>query len=426
MNLHESNLIRDHLVIISPHWEGIRIEITRKFSQWYQDKYHKEVTLEWLDQGGTSDDLRLVESLFKKTPEGIGIDVFWGGGLDPFLRLKEKKLLQRYVLKNELKRIPQTCLGVPNYDPEGYWYGVVLSSFGIVYNKKVLAYLRLPPPTTWQDLANFNYFSWVGAADPRHSGSMHMMYEIILQAYGWEQGWQVIFSLAGNTRNFSSSASQVARATALGDVAVALCIDTYALSQIQVNGEENMGFVLPERVTVINPDAIAILKGARHFTTACRFIDFLLSPEGQQIWMLPPGMPGGPVEFPLNRLSIRPESYLLPGIMFSQLNPYRQAPSFPYNPSLAASRWAFLNDLLGACVIDCHSELKKAWSLLQKTSSPQIRKQFYQLPIKPASQRFYWENWSDPVFRNQHLVRWLNFSREKFTMVSKQIQYFSR
>ncbi|HPP12043.1 MAG TPA: hypothetical protein PKW42_04850, partial [bacterium] len=41
----------DHLVIISPHWEGIRVEITRKFQEWYQTNYRTAVTLEWIDQG---------------------------------------------------------------------------------------------------------------------------------------------------------------------------------------------------------------------------------------------------------------------------------------------------------------------------------------------------------------------------------------
>ncbi|HPP12930.1 MAG TPA: ABC transporter substrate-binding protein, partial [bacterium] len=243
------------------------------------------------------------------------------------------------------------------------------------------------------------------------------------QAYGWERGWQVILSLAGNTRHFSASASQVARATSLGDVAVALCIDSYALAQIQVNGLDNLGFVLPEGLTVINPDGIGILKGAPNLTTACRFIDFLLSSSGQLVWMLPPGTPEGPREFALNRLSIRPETYQRPGILFASFNPYQRSRSLPYNFSLAARRWGLLNDLLGSCVIDPHAELSRAWHLLRKTSNKQLWQQFYQLPLKPAAQRFFWENWSDPVFRNQYLTRWLNFSREKFTMVARQIQY---
>ena len=299
----------EKLVIISPHWEGVKIETARAFKEWYNARSGTDIDIEWMDQGGTSDDVRFVESLFKKTPNGIGIDIFFGGGMDPFLKLKEKGLLQRYKVPDAiLNAIPPKCLGIPNYDTDHYWYGVVLSGFGILVNKRALAYLSLPIPRTWEDLANPAYFSWVGAADPRHSGTMHMMFEIILQAYGWEKGWKTIFALAGNTKNFSASASQVSRDTAIGEVAVSLCVDSYGLTQVELSGRENMEFILPEGVTIINPDAIAILKGTANYPAACRFIDFLLSDEGQLLWMLRKGAPGGPKEYPLTRLSIRPDT----------------------------------------------------------------------------------------------------------------------
>ncbi|MCX7917993.1 MAG: extracellular solute-binding protein, partial [bacterium] len=294
-----------NLIIISPHWEGVKIEITRAFSEWYEKNFKEKVKIEWIDQGGTSDDLKYVESLFKKNPKGIGIDLFFGGGLSPYLKLKEEGFLEKYKLpQNILKKIPKTCAGVPNYDNEFYWYGVVLSGFGILYNKKALKFLKLPFPNTWKDLGEIRYFSLVGAADPRHSGSMHMMYEIILQTYGWEEGWKTILSLAGNTKNFSISASEVARETSTGEVVVSLCIDSYALAQIEVNGKENMGFILPENQTVINPDCIGILKGAPNIEIAKRFIEFLFTYETQLLWIQKKGKKGGPIEYSLNRFPI--------------------------------------------------------------------------------------------------------------------------
>ena len=125
----------EKLVIISPHSEGVKIEISRAFKKHYSEKFGKEIELEWIDRRGTSDDLRFVESLFKKNPEGIDIDLFFGGGMSRYLRLKSENLLQRYqVDANILKEIPEMCAGIPNYGKDYYWYGVVLSSFGILYN----------------------------------------------------------------------------------------------------------------------------------------------------------------------------------------------------------------------------------------------------------------------------------------------------
>lgn len=414
----------EKIVIISPHWEGVRIELSRAFNTWHLKNYGTEVEIEWIDQGGTSDNLKFVESLYKKNPAGIGIDMFFGGGIDPYIALKEKSLLERYKLSQKLlKEIPAYCAGVPNYDKDFYWYGIVLSGFGILYNKKVLQFLSLPEPTDWESLGNKVYYTWVGNGDPRHSGSLHMMYEIILQAYGWEKGWEVIFAMSGNTRNFSSSASAVAKNTSSGEVAVSLCIDSYALAQIEVNGAENMGFILPEKMTVINPDAIGILKGAPHIKIAQHFIDYLFSYEGQLLWMQKKGKDGGPRDYSLNRFSIRPDVYQHPDIK-GTFNPYKITGTLQYNFDLAAKRWGILNDMLGALVIDPHRHLKESWGIIIKSENRELKSRFFEMPIDAGVQRFLWENWSDPVFRNYHINQWLDFSLRKFTSIKRQAQLY--
>ena len=408
----------EKLIIISPHWEGVKIEIEIAFKNWYFKNYGKAIKLEWIDQGGTSDDLKFVESLFKKNPNGIGIDVFFGGGIEPYLRLKEKNILYKYKVDEKiLKKIPEKCLGIPNYDKDFYWYGIVLSGFGILYNKKVCDYLNLPFPKTWEDLGKDIYFSWIGAADPRHSGSMHMMYEIILQAYGWKKGWQTIFFIAGNTKSFSSSASQVAKDTSIGEVCVSLCIDSYALSQIEINGEENMEFILPKNLTIINPDAIGILKGAPNLFNATTFINFLLSYESQVLWMLKKGEENGPKEFSLNRLSILPDIYKNERIFLKNINPYLYKHSIPYNMKLASERWALINDIIGWCIIEPHRELQKAWEYILKNKKSELKEKFAQLPFDENSQNILLKSWNNPIFRNQQINKWFDFSRNKFKKI---------
>ncbi|MCM8785198.1 MAG: extracellular solute-binding protein [Candidatus Omnitrophica bacterium] len=403
-----------NLIIISPHWEGIKIEITRAFCDWYEKNYKEKVKIEWIDQGGTSDDLKYVESLFKKNPEGIGIDIFFGGGLSPYLKLKSENLLLKYKLpQNLLKKISKYCAGIPNYDNEFYWYGVVLSGFGILYNKRALKFLNLPDAKTWKDLGNPVYYSLIGAADPRHSGSMHMMYEIILQTYGWEEGWKTIFSISGNTKNFSTSASEVARETSIGEAVLSLCIDSYALAQIEVNGKENMGFILPENETVINPDCIGILKGAPNIEIAKRFVDFLFTYEGQLLWIQKKGKKGGPKEYSLNRFPVMPEIYNDPQLEID-INPYKIKNTIKYDFQLAANRWNLIDDMIGCLIIDCHSELKKAWYILSKTNNRRLKEKFYEIPFDKKVQRFLWENWKDPIFRNRYINEWINFSLKKY------------
>src|SRR5215471_18334142 len=194
---------QDRLVLLSPHWKGIEEEFERAFKAHYQRETGRTVALEWMDVGGTSEVLRFIRSEFSNKPGGVDIDIFFGGGLQPYLALKQEHLLESYMLPQQLlEKIPPHLGGVPLYDPDYTWYGATLAGFGIVYNKVVLGLIKKPVISTWEGLASPAAFGWVGSSDPRKSGSIHMVYEIILQAYGWEKGWRIITGLGANVRNF--------------------------------------------------------------------------------------------------------------------------------------------------------------------------------------------------------------------------------
>lgn len=121
----------DKLVLISPHWEGIRYEFERAFKARYQQQTGRIVELDWIDVGGSSEALRYLQSEFKNKPAGIGIDIFFGGGLEPYLALKAERLLDAYALPQPLlEKIPPSVAGVPLYDPDHTWYGATLAGFG--------------------------------------------------------------------------------------------------------------------------------------------------------------------------------------------------------------------------------------------------------------------------------------------------------
>ena len=43
---------QDQLVLLSPHWEGIRIELDEAFREQYKQDTGRDVDLKWLDVGG--------------------------------------------------------------------------------------------------------------------------------------------------------------------------------------------------------------------------------------------------------------------------------------------------------------------------------------------------------------------------------------
>jgi len=410
------------LVIISPHWEGIRKEFGRAFSEW--TAAHKGFTtqVEWLDMGGTSDDLRYVKNEFARSPDGINIDLFFGGGIDPYLQLAEAGLLLPcHVPEEVLSRIPSTIAGIPVYDPQRRWFGAAHAGFGIIYNKPVLRYVGLPQPRTWEDLASPAFLSWVGSGDPRSSGSMHMLYEIILQAYGWQKGWGIVVRMGANVRGFSRSASQVPQDTAAGEVACGLAIDAYAGRVVAAVGDELMGFELPQGLTVVNPDAIGVLKGAPHKELAELFVQFVLSEEGQRLWVLKPGVEGGPKKFALGRSSVIPGLPALYGDRAAvHFEPYSYKGGFSFDSDKSNRRWVILNDLLGAVIIDAHDDLAAAWRVVKDRppDDPALR----ELLRPPLSEeellRMAAESWDDAAFRSRTVAGWSAEARARYRRIA--------
>lgn len=371
-----------------------------------------------MDVGGTSETLRFLRSEFKNKPSGIGIDIFFGGGLDPYLALKTANLLEPYPLPPELlEKIPARLGGIPLYDPDYTWYGATLSGFGIVYNKVVLKLTKLPVITTWEDLASPTAFGWVGSSDPRKSGSVHMMYEIILQAYGWERGWRIITALGANVRNFTNSASQIPKDVAIGEVAYGLAIDFYAWAQVKEAGADKIGFVMPANLTVINPDCIGILKGAPNREVARAFVRFVMSPAGQKLWLLSQGVPDGPQRFELNRFSVLPALYEhSPPSTAVKLNPFAWQSDFTFDPKLGSERWAIVNDLIGALVIDQKTLLNRAWRAA--LTDGLTAEEWQKLAAMPIAENEALElaktKWQDAAFRNQKLNEWIEFAHTKY------------
>jgi ABC-type Fe3+ transport system substrate-binding protein len=100
-----------------------------------------------------------------------------------------------------LKHIPASFGGDKLYSPEGKFYGVVLSTFGILYNTRRLAEMGGAPPMRWEDMGDKKYFNTLAVADPTKSGSANKCYEIMIQqcmakandpAQGWYDGFALL------------------------------------------------------------------------------------------------------------------------------------------------------------------------------------------------------------------------------------------
>lgn len=410
------------LQIVSPHPQIIQDEFGPAFEVWYKAKTGTSVKVVWRDLGGTSAALSGIVTAFEKRPEGIDLDMFFGGGVDPYMQLKSLGLLQAYEMPADiLAAIPKELNGVPLYDPQYSWYGTAISGFGIVYNKPLVKQLGIPEIKTWQDLTDPKLFTWVGAGDPRQSGTVHMMYEIMLQAYGWDKGWQVMTAFGGNARNFVNNSGDIPREVSAGRIAAGTAIDFYAWSQVEQAGAEQVGFVLPEGLTVINPDSIAILKGAPHLDAARAFEEFVLSEDGQKLWYLKAGSPGGPRKASLLRMPVRTDMYDKYGAGSPVLmNPFKWTAALRYDSKLGTLRYQGLNDLFGAIIVDSHDDLVAAWK--KAVDSNQVAAMLPDLSKPPVTEEglnALVDKLKDPVFKNTTTADWITFARDKYKRMAR-------
>ena len=416
------SLAQDELIIISPHPEGIETEFGKNFEKWYEKQTGRTVKTDWRDVGGTSSNYRFIESEFKRVPDGIGIDIFFGGGTDNYLRLSNMGWLHAYELPGpQLEQMTQSFHGIPLYDTKHRWYGAALSSFGIMYNEELRELLQLPKATAWQDLGNLELIGKIGAADPRESGSAHMVYEIILQTLGWEEGFALLTKLGGNVRGFSAGANAIPTDVVAGQVIYGLAIDFYAYGQIAVVGADKIKYNVPADGGVVTADPIAILKGAPNMPVAQKFLEYVLSESAQKLWMLRDTDPEGPQwKGGLNRASVLPALYEKLGERCIVPNPFAMdGTPFQYNSDKGSTRWDIVDGLFGVLIIDSHKDLVNAWKAIGKCKDPAKQEAaiaaLTKMPItEEKAMALATGTWKDPTVRNEKIKEWGQFAKKKF------------
>lgn len=375
------------LIVITAHQEGIRREFADAFSRWHREKYGQSVIVSYLTFGGT-DMVKRFDEQSKTSPGNYGIDIAWGGGDYLFeVQLKKPGYLAPLKLDDAFLAAvypSKTLGGLPLYDLDEKngpaWFGTALSSFGIVYNRDLLRYLGMPEPKTWRDLADPRLMRWIALADPTRSASAKQTYMVIVERAmanasargesedsGWADGMGLIRQISANARFFTDSSSVVPIAVSQGEAAAGMAIDFFGRSQADAIGGDRLGYVEPENATIINPDPIAMVAGAPHPELAERFIRFVLSHEGQRIWNLRAGSPGGPISSSLRRLPIRRDVYEDMTNFTDPVNPFVAASSFNKSNAREAT-FPILGDLIQASCIDLLDELQLTREMILKSS----------------------------------------------------------
>ncbi len=371
------------VIVVTPHNEQIRQEFAAGYARWHQEQFGEPATVIWNTPGGTSEIRKILEasiiaSLRDDTPPGGSADLFFGGGTFEFEQLKKPLMVESGGQKRSASVLAplefdaaylqsvygqNDIAGRPLYDPAGYWFGTALSAFGIVYNSEVIARLGITAPADWSALADPRLQGWVALVNPAQSGSVATAMETILLREGWNHGWAILRRAAANARSISASATRAPIEVAQGESAEAIAIDFYGRFQQQAVADGGspgrVGYVDPVGKTAIDPDPIALLRGAPHPEQARRFIQFVLSPAGQRLWQYPPGSAGGPAQYGLRRLPISRAVIAADGAQFmDHVDPWVIARAIAKpNPNVRD----FVAPLFVAAAIENRALLRDAW-----------------------------------------------------------------
>jgi phosphoglycerate transport regulatory protein PgtC len=259
------------------------------------------------------------------------VDLFWASAPDAFEVLKGKKLLQVY--KPRATGIPEKVGSYPINDRDGAYFGFAASGYGIMWNERYARANRLPEPREWQDLAGPAFHDHVAIAAPSRSGTTHLTIETILQGEGWDKGWRTIKAMAGNFRQVTERSFGVPEAVNSGQVGVGIVIDFFAFSA-QASGFP-VRFVYPSVSTIV-PANIGIVANAPNRGGAEAFVEFLLSPVGQEVLLEPS----------IRRLPVNPATYAKAPADYP--NPFtdpRLGKLLPFDADLSESRTAVVDTL---------------------------------------------------------------------------------
>ena len=231
--------------------------------------------------------------------------------------------------------------------------GFAASGYGIMWNTRYMKAKKLPIPGTWADLMKPVYHGHVGMSAPSRSGTTHLTVETLLQGMGWEKGWSMWKSIAGNFKTVTARSFGVPDGVNSGQFGLGVVIDFFGLSA-KASGFP-VDFLYPP-VTTLVPANIAIVKNAPNPKAAGAFIEFLLSPEGQEVLLDPK----------IRRLPVNPATYAKTPKGFP--NPFKDksiGSAVKFDLKLSKSRYNIINSLFDVMITYRLDGLRAATKAIQ-------------------------------------------------------------
>lgn len=211
-------------------------------------------------------------------------------------------------LEQEGRLLPYPEADVSAYDPaimdpEGHYFSTKLITTGIVYNTGAEM-----APTSYADLLKPEAAGKIAMPSPLTSGAATIHMAAITA--NPDLGWDFYEALADQGANPQGGNGGTYKAIAGGEKLYGFVVDFLPIREM-ANGAP-VRFVFPEEGVSAVTEPVAILSTAQNPDAAKAFVDFLISPEGQQLaadmGYLPahPGIAPPPGFPPLSEIKLLP------------------------------------------------------------------------------------------------------------------------
>jgi ABC-type Fe3+ transport system substrate-binding protein len=375
-----------------------------------------------------------VSGLWPQAIDQGGIDVAWGGGptlFDQLSDLNYLKPLSSDTMQDTLSDIPESIGGAPmkRYrdaeDP--VWVAAAISSFGFTVNHDILDQFDVETPKTWDALADPEYYTdppIIAIGNAPDTTSNTRIYEIILQNYGWDLGWLKLTEIAANAGIYYGSVD-VLNAVETGEVAIGTTIDFYGYSSMQDYPETE--YIIPQGQSLLNGDPIAIVSNTQQLEAAQAFLAFVLSPEGQSLWLLDN----------INRMPVREDAFetefgqtrtQLYDLFIETINNQ----GIEFSDALANSYEGTVVPYWEAVLDKPHQELRVAWkALIDARDAGKISQEQWDeyvarlgepLITLEEAQSMNDQMLTDSSFANDKSVEWAEAKRQVYSQVQDEIE----
>lgn len=202
-------------------------------------------------------------------------DVWFGGGIDAFMKAKSDGLLEMYKPEG-FDKIKEGFK-----DNEGYWISKGVTVVGFLINNKILEEKGLKVPKTWAEIVDSKYKDEIIMANPAVSGTSFANVKGLIDKYGEEKAWEYFKKLNDNVKFYGKRGKDPQEKTVAGEFGIGIIpIDKSAFDVAEKN---NLTAIYPEDGLCWVPEGVAIFKNSPNLEVAKAFEDFILRPENQQL-----------------------------------------------------------------------------------------------------------------------------------------------